>query len=104
MAVTLDAAALGAGASITDLEVATRLLAVTTALHDRYVGTSTVPDALSNEAVIECAGYLREGHPGGVRGLKAGELEATYAPSYLSAWRHSGAAALVSPFKRRRAR
>ena len=103
MAVTIAAQALADEVG-TDLDTGTRYLGVATALHDRYVGTATIPDAVSNEAAILCAGHLIQHTHGGIRGERAGDVEVTYAPSMLSALRHSGAMALLSPFKRRRAR
>ena len=106
MAVTITAAELAAQIGVEAVPDGARLLTVATALHDRYVGSgaSRVPEAISNEAVICVAGYLHQHPTAGVRSERAGELQTDYAVGHLAALRHSGAMALLSPYKRRRAR
>ena len=102
MAVAIDAAKLETAAGV-PAAASTRLLAVATEMHNRYIGTATVPDAISDEAVIRCAAYLYATPAAPVRSAKEGEIETQYAISHHSALRHSGAMALLSPYKRRRA-
>ena len=59
------------------------------ALVERHGGDG-VPEAIREEAVIRVAGYLFD------------QPQAAGAGRYASAWRNSGAAALVSPWKERR--
>ena len=64
------------------------------------------PDAplvIKNEAVIRCAGWLFGQPSSNIRGEAAGELSIEYAPSMQSALRHSGAMALLTAWKVRRA-
>ena len=63
----------------------------------------TAPAAVSNEAVIRFAGYMNEANFGALRDENVGPLSATYQSSHANAWRNSGAAALLSPWRVRRA-
>ena len=99
MAVTIEAPAL-ADAIGEPESTAGRLLAVTTALVVRYAPDA--PDAVHNEAVIRAAGWLSE-RPYATSGETIGQLSDTFAPGQHSALRHSGAMALLSPYKVRRA-
>ena len=103
MAITLTSAAL-ATAIKKPLEVAERLLPVASALVTRY--GPLAPDAIQNEAVIRCSGWLANqpasacsrdqvALPGGL-----GQIFA-FRPS-LGALRGSGGMALLSPWVRRR--
>ena len=100
MAVTVGAPALGAAIGI-DQGTATRLLSVSTALVDRFAPAA--PDAISNEAAIRAAGWLSEQPSATITSEAEGDIRTSYAPSMLSALRHSGAMALLSPWKVRRA-
>ena len=84
-----------------DSTTATRLLAVATALVTRYAPAA--PDAITNEATIRCAGWLAEQPSAAIRSETEGDVSTSYAPSMQSALRHSGAMALLSPWKVRRA-
>ncbi len=99
MAVTLTAAELAEAVGV-DSATAIRLLAVATALVERYA-----PDAeasISNEAAIRTAGWLAEQPSAAIRSETEGDVTTSYAPTMMSALRHSGAMALLSPFKVRR--
>ena len=61
------------------------------------------PDAISNEAVIRTAGWLAEQPSAAITSETEGDIRTSYAPSMLSALRHSGGMALLSPWKNRRA-
>ena len=97
---TLTAAQL-AEAVGTDATTATRLLAVATELVTRHAPEA--PGAISNEAAIRCAGWLAEQPSASITGETEGDIRTSYAPTMLSALRHSGAMALLSPWKIRRA-
>ena len=105
MAVTMRAGAVAKavqpGAEMPDTE-ALRLHAVACEIVDRYaVGA---PEAISNEAAIRVAGYLRGDDPGvrALRSIKVGEVEIE--PRVVgSALRLSGAMALLAPYRARRA-
>ena len=79
-----------------------RLHAAAVAIVDRYAAGA--PEAISNEAAIRVAGYLRGDDPG-VRSLltiKVGEIEIE--PRAVgSALRLSGAMSLLGPYRTRRA-
>ena len=100
MAVTITVAEL-AEAIGTDSTTATRLLAVATALVERYADGA--PDAIANEAVIRCAGWLAEQPAAAITSETEGDIRTSYAPTAMGALRHSGAMALLSPWKIRRA-
>ena len=81
--------------------MAERLLAVGSALVTRYAPDA--PDAISNEAVIRVAGWLAEAPASGARVETTGDITTTWTPSMTGSLRASGAMALLSPFKTRRA-
>ena len=99
MAVTITVAEL-AEAIGTDAATATRLLAVATALVERYAPDA--PDAVSNEATIRAAGWLAEQPAAAIRSESEGDIRTSYATTAMSALRHSGGQALLSPWKIRR--
>ena len=84
-----------------DSVTATRLLAVSTALVERYAPDA--PEPIQNEAAIRCCGWLNEQPAAAVRSESVGDISAAYAPNMMGALRHSGAMALLSPWKIRRA-
>ena len=100
MAVSLTetelAAALGVNQALAD-----RLLPVVVSLVERYA--TGAPVAVQNEAAIRCAGWLADTPGASLQSEQYGDLGATWAPGQLSALRHSGAMALLSPWKVRRA-
>ena len=100
MAVTLTGGEL-AEALNTNQALAARLHGVAVALVERYAPKA--PEAVQNEAVIRTAGWLDEQPRGGVRSETIGDETFEYAPAMVSALRHSGAMALLSPWKVRRA-
>lgn len=100
MSVTLDAAGLAEAAKI-DSAAATRLLGVVTARVERYA--SDAPDAIHDEAAIRYAAYLSH-IPAPTIESKVGEVGVSRpANSEAAAFRLSGAAALLSPWRVRRA-
>ena len=101
MAVTLSAVEVAA-ATGTKPATATRLLAVATALIEQY-GAVAAPEAVQNESALRVAGYLHGQPKPSIRAESMGSVSVDYAPSRQGALRHSGAMALLSPFKVRRA-
>ena len=61
------------------------------------------PQVIRNEAVIRAAGYLRQSDYGGIRSEEIGPRRVEYSMNHGMAFRHSGAKALLSPWKVRRA-
>ena len=100
MAVTITAAQLAEAVGV-DSTTATRLLAVATELVTRYAPDP--PDSVANEAAIRTAGWLAEMPRAAITSESEGDIRTSYAPTMLSALRHSGAMALLSPWKIRRA-
>ena len=84
-----------------DDETAKRLGSTAGALVERYAPDA--PQAIKNEAVIRAAGYLREQPAAAARSESTGDISTVFAATHTSALRHSGAMALLSPWKVRRA-
>ena len=99
MALTLSAPELAA-AIHSDASTAARLLPVVEAMVERHAPNA--PQAIRNEAAIRAAGWLHGQPMANIRERSAGPLSASYTPSMQSALRHSGAMALLSPWKIRR--
>ena len=79
------------------LAYATRLLPVARAIVMKYAPEA--PEAIQNESIIRICGYFAEARYGGFV-----SNETKIPPSsHAAAFRNSGAQALVSPWKRRRA-
>lgn len=93
-------ACLGAEIGATDERVG-QLGATAAALVERHAPAA--PQPIKNEAVIRCAGWLCQQPAGSVRSERVGDLSTGYSPAMLSALRHSGAAALLAPWRVRRA-
>ena len=96
----LTAAALAAETGA-DLARAERVLPAASAMVERYAPTA--PAALKNEAIIRFGGYLLGSDYGGVARESIGPKEVEYAANHANAWRNSGAAMLLTRWKRRRA-
>ena len=80
--------------------VALRLLSVANELVAEYAPTA--PLAVRREAVIRCSGWLLGSPSSGVRRESAGPLDVSYSPGMTGALRASGAAGLLTSWKRRR--
>ena len=78
-----------------------RLGATASALVEQYAANA--PQAVKDTAVERCAGYLAQQPAAAVRSEKAGDVEVGYAVSNMSVLRHSGAMAILSMYKIRRA-
>ena len=74
---------------------------VAVSLVERYAPAA--PDGVQNEATIRCAGWLADTPAASLQAEQYGDVSVTWAPGQLSALRHSGAMALLSPWKVRRA-
>lgn len=61
------------------------------------------PQAVKNESIIRFAGYLAQSDYGGVRKEGIGPKDIEWVINHANAWRNSGAAALLAPWKIRRA-
>ena len=84
-----------------DATRAAELLGTATELVERYAPTA--PPNVANEAVIRTAGYLLEQPAAAQSWDQVGPLLSRFAPAHVSALRHSGAAALLTTYRRRRA-
>ena len=101
MAVTINptelAAAVDGGV---DTTTATRLLSVARALVDRYAFEA--PEPIANEAAIRVVGYLLDQPAAALRTQTVGPLTVEIETARQSVLRHSGAMAMLSPWKIRR--
>ena len=88
-----------------DAAIATRLLAVTGALVDRYLAGADIPEAIRNEAIIMASGWRNEVPTNNIRRKEIGEIRFERDPSKVAGniLRLSGAMALLAPYKVRRA-
>lgn len=98
--VTVTAAELAAETGI-ETDRADRLLAVATQVVTEYA--TDAPTVLLNEAVIRFAGYLGQSDYGTIRREELGPKAVEYQMNHAAAFRNSGAAALLTRYKRRRA-
>ena len=94
-------AELGAALGEDDATVVARLGATAAALVERFAPAA--PDAIKCEAVIRCAGWLREAPASGARSQSEGDIRTSYTPGATGALRASGAMGLLSGWKIRRA-
>ena len=78
-----------------------RMLSVAAAWSTRYAPNA--PESVLNEAVARIVGYLGETPSPPLASLESAEVKMSYATGQLSAFRHSGAMALLSPWKIRNA-
>ena len=104
MAVTLTVEALAAAVGFSagaDTKPAGRVLPVATALVEDYAPAA--PEAVQNEAVIRFAGYLLNADYGTVRSQSLGPQSLEFVTNHAAMFRNSGAAALLTRYKRRRA-
>ncbi len=85
----------------TDAARAEHVLAATWALVERY--SPAAPAAVQREAVIRAGGWIVQQPAAGVRSETEGDIATSFAPSMTGALRSSGAMALLSPWKVRRA-
>ena len=100
MAVTITAAELSAETAAT-LDRAERILPVASAIVLEYAAEA--PTVLLNEAVIRLAGYLVQSDYGTIREETIGPRSVSYQLNHAMMFRNSGAAALLTRYKQRRA-
>ena len=100
VAVTLTEAQLAEAVAVTRAQAA-RLLPVATAMVERYA--QRAPDVMHNESAIRVCGYLSQQPESSQRSDRIGDVETQWAPGNVSALRHSGAMALLTLWKVRRA-
>ena len=100
MPVTLTTAVIASELDITLIR-AEQLLSVASELVNNYC--DTCPDAVANESVLRVCGWLFQTPMGSIKSEAAGPLRISYATHEKNALRHSGAMALLSPYKVRRA-
>ncbi len=89
------------GAASKSTAVAESLLAAANARVQRYAPDA--PDAIKVEAIVRFAGYLAQSDFGGIVSEKIGPMDRQFAINHASAFRNSGAAMLLSPWRVRRA-
>ena len=99
-AAELRGVGLDAGVALSDAALVQRASAAS-ALVAEYGGGSSIPEPIAREAVYRIIGYLQDRPPQG-GSQTDGDFTWSVSPTSLSAWRHSGAAALVAPFRRQR--
>ena len=85
----------------TDETRAGHLLAAVWPRVDQYAPTA--PTGVQREAVIRFSGWLLEAPSGGVRSESTGDVATSFSPSMTGGFRASGAAALLAPWRVRRA-
>ena len=100
MAVSLTETALAEALGVNPA-LATRLRPVAVAMVERYAPGA--PAAIQDEATIRAAGWLADTPAASLQSEQYGDVSVTWATGQLSALRHSGAMALLSPWKVRRA-
>ncbi len=98
MAVTADQLAAESGATI---DRATRVLPVAVQAVEDYAATA--PEALKDEAVYRFGGYLLGSDYGAVRNESIGPRSVEYQMNHAAMFRNSGAAALLTRYRVRRA-
>ena len=98
--VTLSAQQLAAETGA-DLDRATRILGVVVESVEEYAPAA--PPPLLNEACIRFGGYLLSSGYGAVRSESLGPQSFELVTNHAAAFRNSGAAALLTRYKRRRA-
>ena len=98
--VTITADVLAVEINVTE-QRAGRLLDVATELVDRYAPDA--PPSVLNESVVRVCGYLAQQPSDARRESTTGGISAGWAPTHVSALRHSGAMSLLAQWKIRRA-
>ena len=89
------------GAALESDERASQLGAVASAMVEEYAPGA--PQVLRDEAVIRCAGYLAQSDFGTIRRETIGPQSSEYTTNHAAMFRNSGAAALLTRFRVRRA-
>ena len=92
--------ALGLHATV-DAALIWRLGAAASALVEEHAPLA--PQAIRNEAVVRCAGWLLESPSSGIRSQAEGDIRTSFSPTMTGALRASGAMSLLSAWRVRRA-
>ena len=92
---------LGDALGLTDESTLDRLGSTAAELVERYAPDA--PQPVKNESVIRASGWLHEQPAAAVRSESVGDISTSYAATHTSPLRHSGATALLSAWKQRRA-
>lgn len=95
---TMFANAVGLGH---DINAANRAFPTVVATVERYAPDA--PDAVLNEAAVRFGGWLAEAPASGARSESTGDISTSFSPAMTGGFRASGAMALLSPWKVRRA-
>ena len=105
MAITITQSEAEQELGLTASNKVTRLYNVASELVTEYVRGSTVPSNVQNEAMVRCMGWLIQntGTSGGLKSQKVDDLSVEYFSNQRSVLKQSGAEALLSRFKQRRA-
>lgn len=101
MAVTVTVAEIAATIGFGNTAAITRMLAYASGEVLRYAPLAGDPQ--HNEAVIRICGYLAESNFGGIQAEAFGPQTITFVSPGRSPLRASGALAILSPYRRRRA-
>lgn len=94
-------AELGRAIGEDDEDVTARLGGAASALVEEHAPLA--PQAIRDEAVVRCAGWLLEAPSAGIRSSSEGDIRTSYSPTMTGALRASGAMSLLRPWARRRA-
>ena len=84
-----------------DVDRATRVLPVVVEMVTRYAPHA--PTAVANEAALRFGGYLLGSDFGVIRREELGPMNVEYVTNHAAMFRNSGAASLLTRYKRRRA-
>ena len=85
----------------TDAIRAGHLLAITWERCRQYAPGA--PASTSRESILRFSGWLLEAPSGGVKSESTGDISTSYSPAMTGGFRASGAAALLAPWRVRRA-
>ena len=103
MAITITSSELQTILGLDSASTAQRLLAVASGVVADYVQMNTsIPAGIEDEAMLRVAGYLNQRPAPWISSQKVGDLQVDFHGG-VSPLRNSGAMALLSPFKQRRA-
>ena len=101
MPVTLQAAHVAEYVGV-DLQRADMLLSAARPMVENY-GATRADNNLLNESTLRVCGFLAAQPFASIRRESTGGIDTSYAPALQSALRNSGAMAMLSPFRVRRA-
>jgi len=101
---TLRANVAGSAGAVDEAQLVERLRllgAAAAALVEAYAADA--PESIKDTATIRCAGWLAQAPAGGQRREDTGDVGTVYSPAMTGALAASGAKALLSPWRVRRA-